>query len=241
MNLSNIVTRVKLKLGLINIAFPIDDLDSLIQTIIQEITIPVFSLYNPVPDKLVLHTKDMRRIEKKETYETYLLPEFKNRKLLYVFDVNYDDSCLSGLGYYGGGMPLIAGNTINQTMLANATAQLISLSLPKMTFEYEHPRKLRLYNMYYSSKIVISLGFEHDKSLASIPETCRESFLQLLLLDVKENLYPTIKQYSQINSAIGNIDLKLDDWANAEQERKELIDKWDDTYHMDIGPSMYYV
>lgn len=241
MNLSNIITRVKLKLGLINIAFPFEDIDSVITDIIQEITIPVFSIYNPVPDKMVLSTSDMTRIEKKETYETYLLPDFKTRKLLYVFDVYYDDSCLSGLGYYGGGFPLIAGNTINQTMIANATSSLISLMLPKVTFEYEHPRKLRLYNVYYSTKIVISMGFEHDKSLASISETGRESFMQLLLLDVKENLYPTLKQYTQINSAIGNIDLKIDDWANAEGERKELLERWDDSYHLDIGPSMYYI
>ena len=241
MNLSNIITRVKLKLGLINIALPFENMDQVITTIIQEITIPVFSQYNPVPDRLVCDTNDLEKIEKRETYETYLLPDFKNRKLLYVFDVNYDDSCLSGLGYFGGGVPLIAGNTINQAMLANAGASLMSTLLPKVTFLYEPPRKLRLYNMYYSAKVVISLGFEHDKSLASIPETARESFMQLLLLDVKENLYPTLKQYSQINSAIGNIDLKIDDWANAEQERRELLNQWDDTYHLDIGPSMYYI
>lgn len=240
MNLSNVITRVKLKLGLINIATPIENLDDFIMTIIQDITIPVFSLYNPVQDKLVINTNDLERIEKTEQSETFLLPEFKNRNLLYVFDVTYDDSCLSGLGYYGGGMPLMTGNIINQAMLANAGAQLISTMMPKMTFHYEHPRKLTLFNMYSSSRIVISLGFEHDKSLASIPDSCRESFMKLLLLDVKENLYPTLKQYTEINSAIGNINLKLDDWANAESERADYINQLDDTYHLDMKPMYYY-
>lgn len=134
----------------------------------------------------------------------------------------------------------MTGNLINQAMLANAGANLINTMLPKMTFKYEAPRKLYLYNQYSSSKIVVEMGFEHDKSLASINETVRESFMELALLDVKENLYPTLKQYTEINTAIGNINLKIDDWANAESERKDLIARWDDSYHLDMIP-MYYV
>ena len=240
MNLSNIITRVKLKLGLINIATPFVNLDEAIVEIINSITLPDFSIYYPAKETIRIHTKDLQRIEKEETYETFLLPEFKERKLLYVFDVTYDDSCLSGLGYYGGGMPLIAGSTINQAMLANASANLISMMLPKLTFEFIAPRTLRIWNMYSSSKLKIDMGMEHDKSLATIPDTCRGSFLDLLILDVKDNLYPTFKQYSEINTAIGNINLKIDDWANAESERKDLINQWNDTYHLDLPNPQYY-
>lgn len=240
MNLSNIVTRIKLKLGLLNIATPIENLDETIVTILKDITIPVFSVYYPVKESLTLNTYDLELLEKSGIYEKYLLPEFKTRKLLYVFDVSYDTTVLSGLGYYGGGMPLLQGNLINQTMLANAGASLMNHMIPKLTFKFEAPRNLYIYNAYSSSKVVLDLGFEHDKSLASIPETCREEFLKLALLDVKENLYPTLKQYTEINTAIGNINLKLDDWANAEEQRQQLIDKWDDTYHLDFQP-VYYV
>ena len=240
MNMSNIITRIKLSLGLMAIATPFENIDETILTILQDITIPDFSLYSPCRDRLQLKTSDLERLEKTDQYEVYLLPDFKNRKLLYVFDVTYDDSCLSGLGYYGGGMPLMTGNVINQTMLANAGAHLISTMMPKMTFKFEYPRKLYLYNIYSSSSIVLDLGFEHDKSLASIPESCRDSFIQLATLDVKTNLYPTLKMYSELNTAIGNINLKLDDWSNAESAREELINKWADTYHLDMTP-MYFI
>jgi hypothetical protein len=222
------------------IATPFENIDETILTILQDITIPDFYLYNPCRDRLQLKTSDLERLEKTDQYEVYLLPDFKNRKLLYVFDVTYDDSCLSGLGYYGGGMPLMTGNVINQTMLANAGAHLISTMMPKMTFKFEYPRKLYLYNIYSSSSIVLDLGFEHDKSLASIPETCRDSFIQLAMLDVKSNLYPTLKMYSELNTAIGNINLKLDEWSNAESARDELINRWADTYHLDMTP-LYYI
>lgn len=240
MNMSNVITRIKLNLGLNAIATPFENINETMLEILTDITIPDFSLYQPCKDTLTIHTANLTRLEKNEQYEVYLLPEFKGRKLLYVFDVKYDDSCLSGLGYYGGGMPLMTGNLINQTLLANAGAHLITSMMPRMSFKFEHPRKLYLYNMYSSSKIVLELGFEHDKSLASIPETCRDSFMELATLDIKSNLYPTMKMYTELNTALGNINLKLDDWANAESERKELINKWADTYHLDMQP-MYYL
>ena len=153
--------------------------------------------------------------------------------------MKYDNTFLSGLGFYGGSMPILQGNLMQQTMLANSGMNLMNTMIPRLTFKFEAPRTLYVYNAFSSNKVVLSLGFEHDKSLASIPETCREEFLKLALLDVKENLYPTLKQYTELSTAIGNINLKLDDWANAEDNRRELMEKWDDTYHLDFQP-MYY-
>lgn len=240
MNLSNIVTRLKLKLGLINIATPFENIDDVIMTILKDITIPVFSVYYPVKESLTLNTNDLEMIDKQAQMQEYLLPDFRNRKLLYVFDVRYDTSTLAGLGFYGGGMPLMTGNLVNQVMLANAGANMMSTMIPKMTFEFVPPRSIKIFNAYASTKIVLELGFEHDKTLASIPETCREEFMNLAILDLKENLYPTLKQYSEINTAIGNINLKIDDWQQAESDRKDLINRWDDTYHLDFRP-IYWI
>ena len=239
MNLSTFITRIKLKLGLINIVTPFENLDQTIIDILRDITIPTFSIYYPVKETLVINTNDLKLLEKQSDYEKYLLPDFKTRKLLYVFDVNYDTSYLSGLGYYSGGMPLMQGNLINQVMMSNAGASLMNTLIPKLTFKFEPPRILYIYNAYASTKVQIELGFEHDMSLASIPETCREDFLKLALLDVKENLYPTLKQYTEISTAIGTINLKIDDWAPAERDRKDLIEKRHDLYNLDFKPIFY--
>ena len=63
--------------------------------------------------------------------------------------------------------------------------------------------------------------------------------MELALLDVKENLYPIFKNYTNLSTAIGNIDLKIESWESAESERKELINTWNSTYHLDMIP-MYY-
>ena len=240
MNLSDVMTRIKYKLGIMNIASPVRNIDGMISTIIKDITVPDFSIYNPDRFTTRISLNDLEKIEDTNSYETYLLPDFQTRKLLYIFNVYYDDSTLSGFGHYGGALPMIGGNMIAQIAMSNAAASLYSVLMPKMTFEFLPPRKLRVYNQYSESKIVLDMGFQHDVSLASIPETCRTSFMELALLDVKENLYPIFKNYANLSTAYGNIDLKIDNWENAESERKELIQRWDDNYHLDAGPGIYY-
>lgn len=240
MNMSTLITRIKLKLGIMNIASPIENLDETITWVIQNITIPVFSTYHPWKESLTINTNDLEKLDKGGTYECYLLPEFKEKKLLFVFDVRYDETCLSGLGYYGGGFPMLGGSTINQALLANAGAGLASYMIPKMTFKWEAPRKLYIYNAYSSSRIVIEMGFQHDKSLATITDSASESFFKLAVLDVMDNLYPTFKQYTELQTAYGNINIKIDDWAEADSARKDLLSQWDGVYMLD-NQTLYYI
>jgi hypothetical protein len=239
MNLSEVMTRIKFNLGIANIATPIKNIDGMIAMIIKDITIRDFSRYQPDRIKTKINLQKLKRLENMATYEVYLLPDFGEKKLLYVFNVEYDDSSLSGFGHYGGALPYVGSNMMGQVMMSNAAAHLYSVVAPKMTFRYEHPRKIYIYNQYSETHLVFDLGFEHDKSLASIPETCLTSFMELATLDVKSNLYPIFKNYTNISSAYGNIDLKIESWENAESERKDLISRWDDVYHLDMIP-MYY-
>ena len=80
----------------------------------------------------------------------------------------------------------------------------------------------------------------HHPSLGSIPDTAQESFYQLALLDVKSYLYNVMKHYNQINSVHGTIDLKIDEWQNAAEQRLDLISKWDDSFHED-RQSIYWL
>lgn len=236
MNLSNIITRIKMKLGLINIVTPIENLDSVITEIITEITVPVFSIYAPYKETMHLDVYDLEMIEKRDNSEKFLLPDFLTKKLYYVFNIGYDCNMVSGLGYWSGGLQVTGVNLLQELALGNANMNVSNMVIPKMTFRFTPPRTIEIFNAYTSSSMIFDFGFEHDKTLASIPESCRESFMELALLDVKENLYPTMKNFSEIQTAIGTINLKIDDWANAEADRKELINRWDDTYHLDWQP-----
>lgn len=239
MNISDIVTRIKLKLGLNAVATPFKDLNGTITEIIQTITLPVFSLYVPNMMTVTVETSTLPIEEQRQNMVAYTLPELK-RTILEVKDVRYSETSMTGLGFYTGQFPLFQNGMFGSYMLSNATAQIMQQMIPKMTFKFIPPRTLQIYNAYYNSEMVLDINFVHDKSLASIPETARESFLKLALLDVKENLYPTLKHFTNTETAYGHIDLKLDNWDGAESERTELLNQWDDTYHLDQQP-VYFI
>ena len=234
MNMSKLITRIKRNIGIYGIALPIEDIDKEIKDIIIDITLPVFSLYNPYEDHLYIDLQNLERIEKTSTYQSYLLPSALSEKLLYIKDVRYDDRCISGLGYWGGDIPYLSGVLTEQTLISNAAKNLTNMALPKLNFQYEPPRKLTLYNNYASLKVIIDMCCKHDQSLQSIRPTAEESFFKLAVLDVKENLYQLVKHYTTIQTAYGTVELKIDDWADAANERKELINQWDDSYHLDL-------
>jgi hypothetical protein len=240
MNISQLVTRIKIKCGIYTIALPFENPDQVITEVIQNITRRTFSTFCPYYETYRFNLHDLEHLDKQANYEVYLLPDiFNERELLFVRDVRYEESDISGLGYWGGGIPLLHGNMINQSILSNAGLAMTNKVIPKMTFKYEHPRKITLYNVLSSSRVVFDLALMHDKNLASISPTQEESFYELAVLDVEDMLYQTLKHYDNISSAYGNITLKLDEWSQAASERKTLIDEWENYYHMDIMPFMY--
>lgn len=239
LNLSNIISRIKFKLGIANIALPFDDPNKLITDIVQQFTVPVFSLY--CPDRRIMRvdaSKFFTVIDRQTSQTTYLIPDYKNDHLLYINDIYYNEDALTNLGYYAGTVPMgmTDASFMGQMMLNNISAQLINEAIPKMTFQFIPPRTLILYNSYWSSVFTLDWSFEHSPSLNTIPDDALNSFLSLALLDVKENLYPTLAQYIDQTTEYGTIHLNIDNWANAENERAELLKEWDDTYHLDGIP-----
>ena len=240
MNMSSLITRIKMDCGIYSIALPFDNPDKAIEDVIREISLRTFSTYAPYFQKVQFDTHDLEKIDEHGNVQTYLLPDiFSQREILYVKSVKYDESDISSLGYWGGGVPILHGNMLNQAMLSNSALNLTNRVIPKLTFEYKHPRQLSLYNLLSSCKIVLEIAFIHDSNLMTISPSQEESFYNLAVLDVQNFLYQTLKHYSEIKSAYGTINLKIDEWQNAYSARKELINEWENSYHMDVLPLTY--
>lgn len=238
MNLSEVITELKLQLGLMAITLPFKDDMDIFKYVIENITLKYYSLDQPYYEKIELNLGDLEKIKETSDSTTYILPNvFNNRKILFIRDIEYAEVNVHGYPYYGG-VPLRAG-TIQDNILANAGNNLSSAIVPRLTFEYKPPRELTLWNVIHSSTIVVEFAFEHDKNLSSIPDTCRESFMELALLDMKVVLYNSLKHYDQIPSAFGSIQLKIDEWASAESERKDLLKQWGELYILDVANFVY--
>ena len=98
MNLSVIAKRIKIDLGIYGITLPVENLDDMIVDVIKDITRPVFSIYSPMQQTTYLDMRRLKRLEKTATYESFLLPEFQERKILGIKDIRYDDRSLAGMG-----------------------------------------------------------------------------------------------------------------------------------------------
>lgn len=240
MNLSDLVTRIKIKCGIYTIALPFENPDQAIVDVIQNITLHTFSLYHPYFETYHFALRELQRVDKCANYETYLLPDiFQERNLLYIRDVRYEESDISGVGYWGGGIPLLHGNMLNQGILSNAGMLLTNRMVPKMTFKFDPPRKVTLYNILASSKVVFECALSHDKNLASIPPIMEEDFYDLSVLDVQDMLYQSMKHYDNLQTVYGNIQIRMDEWQQAASDRKTLLEKWENLYHIDIMPFIY--
>ncbi len=251
LNLSQIVTAVQMNVGIYAIALPFEEpTPKIVADVIQTQTLPVFSNYHPYYETItfsltgsssgVILAKSgdqnvasvLKEVDCGSNWKEYLLPDvFHNKKILFVRRVEYKDDTVTGMSYYGG-FP-ITGGLIQQSMIANASARLAAKMIPKITFDWKPPRRLRIYNAINSAFVDVDFAFAQDPSLQSIEDTCYQSFLDLATLDVKCFLYNTMKHYPEINSVYGNISLKIDDWQSADGDRKQLLENWDNTYHMD--------
>ena len=233
MNITTMITRIKLDLGIYSIALPIDNVDDFILMILQDITLPTFSIYNPFEERLHVRLKDLDRIQKTYQFESYLLPDFQERVLLEIKNVEYDDSSIYPGGFSVDVFPPSFSMASQDVMTGQATANLVAAMLPTLTFHFEYPRTVILYNCFSTYSLIFTLLFQHDKSFMTIPPTAEESFYKLADLDVKWAMYGLMKHHNNIQTSYGNIEMKIDDWQNASEERKSLLQDWDEKYHLD--------
>ena len=237
MNTKNLMTRINRELGLSGLQLPFDPIEE-INNIIHDTTLPVFSIYLPFKEELLIHLKRSRiSYITPELGASYILPDLSPREILYVMDIrNSGDQYSSPFDYN----PAFINNyqySINvgyeELMLGMAGGMLGGVINHYITFDFIYPRTLVVYgNNLVTDSYIITFGFKHE-TLASIPESASESFIKLAILDAKAGLLPTLKRYDKLQTAIGVIDLHLEEWENAVNERKEYIERLDSTYQMD--------
>lgn len=108
-------------------------------------------------------------------------------------------------------------------------AASISSSLSKkFTKEFIAPNKVRIYNGWSSGQYDLELLLSHDISLQTIPDDAFIDLEELATLDMEQYLYNRLKRKDGIDTGVGNFQFKIDEWANAGQEKKELLKTWKD-------------
>lgn len=234
MNASELLTSIKMDLGIYGLRLPFDDGDKAMMDVIQLKSLKTFSTFFPQVKRLSIDlNKDVECLKSEYTESKYVLPDlFPGREILYIRNINLKSKLL-GNGFIS---PTFDGSieTYNMLMMTQANANLASVAAPAITFKFEPPNIMYLFNVATAYGMIdIELALEHAANLSTIPQTAWESFYELTLLDIKRFLYNTMKHYTELQTAYGNINLRIDDWSGAESERKDLIERWRDVYHLE--------
>lgn len=235
LNMSKLISSIKMDLGVYGMALPFDNPDEVFRDVLELKTIPTFSQFQPYYIPLKMDLDKAVEIEKNLQYTIYELPDvFADSEILFVKKLEEDLDSFAH-GYLDTGA-LMGGISWGDMMMGQANANLASIAMPATTFEYIAPNKIKIFNdsFMYSRKVRLEIAVQHSNNLSTISKTAEYSFTKLATLDIKMMLYNNLKHYNDLQTAYGNINLKIDDWSNAESERTELLREWEDTYHMDI-------
>lgn len=133
---------------------------------------------------------------------------------------------------------------------AQMNADINSLFNSTIYVDFEYPNKIKIEGVTGMDlakrlpTVEVELLIKHSNSLATLSPTKMEEFEKLAINDVKLFLYNSLKHYNNLETIFANIDLKVDDWSNAEDERNSIIDTYKDMYVSaanDNQPMMYTV
>lgn len=239
MNMSSVITSIKSQLGLYNIVLPFRDAvtgepvptENIIYQIIKDTTIPMYSQYQPWIRFGDIRVQDLTQIDKRK--QIYKLPGIlTTTDVLYIIDISISD--YNSRGTFDDAYPVYGISRSSQGVILSMEHMMVSNEMRKEpTFEDLGHNLFRLYR-FPNTMITIKVACCHEPNGETIEESCRSSFTQLAILDIKEFLYNTLKYYNDLPSAFGNTKLNIDEFQSAIQDRVQLLKEWDDTFHLDM-------
>lgn len=109
-----------------------------------------------------------------------------------------------------------------------------------LTWEFHAPDVLILYNGWSGGDYEIELAMDHDPSLSTIPPSAMSTFIELCQYDMEEFLYQKLKRVQNLDLGIGTIELKIDDWADASNKKRDLLKELDETCALDFEHILYF-
>jgi len=185
-------------------------------------TLPIFSQYFPYYKRYLYNPSENKTDVENEYYIN--IPEItaNNLKIISVADVRAR-SGVEGNAFMDSYRPFAL--TIEDVLINSASTNIASLSnYSYRSFRYIPPNRIYLkgfgdYDVYITFKLMYP-------SFSTIPESIIEQFLDLAECDIKIFIYNKLKHYDQLTMPIGTTDLKLSIFENGENERKEVIDRF---------------
>lgn len=244
MNLSDVINDIKMRLGLNAIALPFNKPTEIVIREILQGTIRTYSQFKPFeregayPKNALKSPSDHDR-----KIGIFILPQDLTITPVQYADafplsqISYDDQATTnpftiGSPFVGFGS-YYPQDIMNAELTGAAINKFIGVTSTTATSRWLGYNKIQLFNFPDDALIRFVVRCDHDPQGESIPISCRESFMELAVLDVEMTLYNLLKNMNNVGSAFKEIQLKIDEWSSAESDRKNLVKEWTETFHLD--------
>ncbi len=221
MNINKLMKKMVRHLGLASLA--LEKYYPLIKETLMEDTLSTFSQFFPYE---YTYSKDLSKSKYDDAEDGsriyYINNEWLEKNDLEIISVMAVEGAST---FQQWNAPLQTFN-IDAMILEGAASSLRSqLNISTKSFKFLPPNRLKLrgYGGYEDVKIVVKIPYPN---IGYVPQSLSIAFEELAKLDIKCTLYPELKLYDKLQSADGEIDLKIDDWADAENQRQDLLDSW---------------
>lgn len=241
-NFSEFLTQIKEDIGIKDVPLPADDA-ALTKRFVTS-ALREFSIRYPRIEEIVITQAEAVDLSTKNTYGciAYIIPEkyYRGSMILTVLGISS-----TGYGSYADmyAPSIMLGSA---DMLIESIADIkLAASLGSMmghapTFRFDPPNKLIVYNGWVGGSFKVEVGMLHDPSLSTIPAGAMTHLRQLAILDIEEYLYNKMKRIQDLETGVGNINLRIENWENAAQEKRDLLRDWDENANLDLDTINYW-
>lgn len=244
MNMSDVINDIKVRLGLNTIALPFDKPTEVVIGEILKGTIRTYSQFQPFEREGCYHKNQLRSpSDHDRKLGIFILPpEMTLTPVQYadaypISEITYDDAATTnpftvGSPFVGFGS-YYPQDIMNAELTGAAINKFIGVTSTPSSSRWLGFNKIQLFNFPDDTLIRFIVKCDHDPHGESIPTTCRESFMELAVLDVETSLYNTLKNMNNVGSAFKEIQLKIDEWSSAESNRTTLVKEYTENFHLD--------
>lgn len=243
MNISDVIGDIKKRLSLETIALPYTQPIETVLTDIIQTSVRTFSQFKPWEREGYCHIKDLRSPDDmSKKMNIYILPEDLTRTHVreaeaYMASSQYQDmeattnAFTSGTPFVGFGA-YYPQDIMNATVTGAAINKYAGVTSRPQTSRWLGFNKIQLFDFPGDAFIRFVVKCDHA-SVETIPDSCRESFMDLAILDVKASIYNALKNMNNTGGAFKETQVRIDDWSGAEDARNALVEKWTNTFHFD--------
>jgi len=120
------------------------------------------------------------------------------------------------------------GAVVNRQLRNNITSGMTT----PITSEFIRPNILRIYprKTYVGNIMQVTFHTIHPDTFYTIPTNMEDEFKELALVDVKDAIYNIRKQYENITTAFGSLELNLSQFEGMAEKRRDIVEYWKKNY-----------